>query len=141
MRMKFFYTFVLLALFLNACGPSIEKSGKTDLEKKVETYIINKTNPKYYTSTEFEEKKAFDLNQLIAAHKVPVIFNDEPKAFKQNEDAFEWLKTFSNEVSIAYSMTFIFGLKEKRSDAWDSYWVIVLLDNNLNIIGHFYYAP
>lgn len=119
----------------------IERSGKTDIEKKVETYIIDKIKPIYYHSIEFGEKKVFDLNQLIEDYEVPTIFNDEPKAIKQNNEAFEWLKTFNNETNIAYSMTLIFGLKEKNSDAWDSYWMIVLLDNNLNILGHFYYAP
>jgi len=119
----------------------IERSGKTDFEKKVETYIIEKTNPKFYHTIEFGEKKVFNLEQLIKDYKIPEIFNDEPKAFKQNEEAFESIKTFSKEVSIAYSMTFTFGLKEKYSDAWDSFWVIVLFDSDLNIIGHFYYAP
>ena len=141
MTTKKIFTFILLAFFLNACGQPIERSGKTDIEKKVETYIIVKTNPKYYHSIEFGEKKAFDLNQLIEDYEIPTIFNDEPKAIKQNKEAFEWLKKFNNETNIAYSMTLTFGLKEKKSDAWDSYWMIVLLDNNLNILGHFYYAP
>ncbi len=139
--MKNICTFILLAFFLNACGQPIEKSGKTDIEKKVETYIIDKIKPKFYLSIEFGEKKSFDLNQLIKDYKVPSIFNDEPKAIQQNKEAFEWLKTFNNEVSIAYSMSFIFGTKENKSDAWDSYWVIVLFDSDSNIVGHFYYAP
>jgi len=141
MGIKNFCTFILLALFLNACGQPIEKSGTTELEKKVETYIIEKTNPKFYHTIEFGEEKVFNLDQLIKDYKIPEIFNDEPKAYKQNEEAFEWLKTFNKESSIAYSMTFIYGLKEKKPDAWDSLWVIVLFDSDLNIIGHFYYAP
>jgi hypothetical protein len=141
MTTKKIITFVLLAFYLSAYGQSIEKSGKTDIEKKVETYIIEKTNPKYYHSIEFGEKKAFDLNQLIKNYEIPTIFNDEPKVIKQNKEAFEWLKTFNNEASIAYSMSLTFGLKENNSDAWDSYWVIVLFDSDINIIGYFYYAP
>ena len=141
MKTKKIITFVLLAFYLSAYGQSIEKSGKTDIEKKVETYIIEKTNPKYYHSIEFGEKKAFDLNQLIKNYEIPTIFNDEPKVIKQNKEAFEWLKTFNNEASIAYSMSLTFGLKENNSDAWDSYWVIVLFDSDINIIGYFYYAP
>jgi hypothetical protein len=38
-------------------------------------------------------------------------------------------------------MNLTYGLKEKKLDAWDSFWVIVLLDSNLNIIGHLYYVP
>lgn len=141
MTTKKIITFILLAFYLSAYGQPIEKSGKTDIEKKVETYIIEKTNPKYYHSIEFGEKKAFDLNQLIKNYEIPTIFNDEPKVIKQNKEAFEWLKTFNNEASIAYSMSLTFGLKENNSDAWDSYWVIVLFDSDINIIGYFYYAP
>ncbi len=141
MTVKKTLTFILLAFFLNACGQPIEKSGKTEIEKKVETYVIVKTNPKYYHSIEFGKKKAFDLNQLIEDYENPNIFNDDPNAFKQNKEAFEWLKTFNNEAIIAYSMTLTYGLKEKNSDAWDPYWVIVLFDSNNKIIGHFHYAP
>jgi hypothetical protein len=141
MRIKNFSTVILLALFLNACGQSIEKSGTTELEKKVETYIIEKITPKFYHTIEFGEKKAFDLEQLIKDYKIPEIFNDEPKAFKQNEEVFEWLREFNHDASIAYTMSLTFGLKEKRSDAWDSYWLIVLFNSNFNIIGHFFYAP
>lgn len=121
--------------------PPIKRSGKSDLEKKVETYIIEETNHKFYHTIEFGIKKVFNLEQLIQDYKIPEIFYDEPKAFKDNEEAFESLKTFSKEVSIAYSMTLDFALKNKYGDAWDSYWVIVLFDSDLNIIGHFYYAP
>ena len=139
--MKIFSTFILLVFFLNACGQPIEKSGKTDTEKKVEMYIIDKTKPKYYHSIECGEKIKFDLNQLIEDYEVPSIFNDEPKAIKQNKEAFEWLRTYNNEASIAYSMSFTFGMKEIKSDAWDSYWVLVLFDRDSNIIGPFFYTP
>lgn len=141
MKLKFFYTFILLGLFLNTFGQTIEKNGTTELEKKAEIYIIEKTNPKFYHTIEFGEKKIFNLDQLINDYKIPEIFNDEPLAHEQNEDAFEWLKTFNKESSIAYSMNLTFGLKEKKLDAWDSFWVILLFDSNLNIIGHFYYVP
>lgn len=130
-----------MVFFLNACGQHIEKSGKTDLEKKVESYVIEKTNPKYYRSIEFGQKKVFDLNQLIKDYEIPDIFYDEPKAIIQNKEAFEWLKAFNNEANISYSMSFTFGLKEKQSDSWDSIWIVLLFDAETNIIGHFYYAP
>ena len=65
MKIKIFFTFILLVLTLYSQGQPIEKSGKSDTEKKVETFIIDKTKPKYYHSIEFGEKKLFDLNQLI----------------------------------------------------------------------------
>ncbi len=74
-------------------------------------------------------------------YEIPTIFIDEPKAYKQNKEAFEWLKTFNNEANIAYSMSLIFGLKEKKSDAWHPIWAIILFDNDLNIIEYFYYLP
>ena len=46
MKVNFINTIILMVFFLNACGQPIEKSGKTDLEKKVESYVIEKTNPK-----------------------------------------------------------------------------------------------
>ena len=48
MILKKFCTFIMLTLFLNALGQPIEKSGTTELEKKVETYIIGESNPKFY---------------------------------------------------------------------------------------------
>lgn len=141
MKVNFINIFILMVFFLNACGQPIEKSGKTDLEKKVESYVIEKTNPKYYHSIEFGQKKVFDLNQLIKDYEIPDIFYDEPKAIIQNMEAFEWLKAFNNEANISYSMSFTFGLKEKQSDAWDSIWIVLLFDAETNIIGHFYYAP
>jgi hypothetical protein len=141
MKFKFFCTFILLGLFVNTFGQTIEKNGTTELEKKVEIYIIEKTNPKFYHTIEFGEKKVFNLNQLINDYKIPVIFSDDPKAHEQNEKAFEWLITFNQESSIAYSMNLTYSLKEKKLDAWDSFWVIVLLDSNLNIIQYFCYAP
>lgn len=141
MKLKSFCTFILLGFFINTFGQSIEKNGTTELEKKVETYIIEKTNPKFYHTIEFGEKKIFNLDQLINDYKIPIIFSDEPIAHEQNEDAFEWLITFNQESNIAYSMNLTYGLKEKKLDAWDSFWVIILLDSNLNIIGHLYYVP
>ena len=141
MKVNFIKTIILMVFFLNACGQPIEKSGKTDLEKKVESYVIEKTNPKYYHSIEFGQKKVFDLNQLIKDYEIPDIFYAEPKAIIQNKEAFEWLKAFNNEANISYSMSFTFGLKEKQSDAWDSIWIVLLFDAETNIIGHFYYAP
>jgi hypothetical protein len=141
MILKKFCTFIMLTLFLNALGQPIEKSGTTELEKKVETYIIGETNPKFYHTIEFGEKKVFNLDQLIKDYKIPEIFNDEPTAYKQNDEAFEWLKTIHKESSISYSMNLTYGLKEKKLDSWDSFWVIILLDRDLNIIAYFYYAP
>ena len=141
MKIKIFFTFILLVLSLYSQGQPIEKSGKSDTEKKVEIYIIDKTNPKYYHSIEFGEKKVFDLNQLIKDFEIPTIFSDESEEIKKNKEAFKWLKTFNNETNIAYSMTLTFGLKEKKTDAWNPYWIILHLNSETNIIGDFYYAP
>lgn len=56
MKIKIFFTFILLVLSLYSQGQPIQKSGKSDTEKKVENYIIDKTNPKYYHSIEFGKK-------------------------------------------------------------------------------------
>ena len=141
MKIKIFFTFILLVLSLYSQGQPIQKSGKSDTEKKVENYIIDKTNPKYYHSIEFGEKKVFDLNQLIKDFEIPTIFSDESEEIKKNKEAFKWLKTFNNETNIAYSMTLTFGLKEKKTDAWNPYWIILLFNSETNIIGDFYYAP
>ena len=141
MKIKIFFTFILLVLSLYSQGQPIQRSGKSDTEKKVENYIIDKTNPKYYHSIEFGEKKVFDLNQLIKDFEIPTIFSDESEEIKKNKEAFKWLKTFNNETNIAYSMTLIFGLKEKKTDAWNPYWIILLFNSETNIIGDFYYAP
>ena len=141
MKIKIFFTFILLVLSLYSQGQPIQKSGKSDTEKKIENYIIDKTNPKYYHSIEFGEKKVFDLNQLIKDFEIPTIFSDESEEIKKNKEAFKWLKTFNNETNIAYSMTLTFGLKEKKTDAWNPYWIILLFNSETNIIGDFYYAP
>ena len=141
MKIKIFFTFILLVLSLYSQGQPIQKRGKSDTEKKVENYIIYKTNPKYYHSIEFGEKKVFDLNQLIKDFEIPTIFSDESEEIKKNKEAFKWLKTFNNETNIAYSMTLTFGLKEKKTDAWNPYWIILLFNSETNIIGDFYYAP
>ena len=141
MKIKIFFTFILLVLSLYSQGQPIQKSGKSDTEKKVENYIIDKTNPKYYHSIEFGEKKVFDLNQLIKDFEIPTIFSDESEEIKKNKEAFKWLKTFNNETNIAYSMTLTFGLKEKKTDAWNPYWIILLFNSETNIIGDLYYAP
>ena len=141
MKIKIFFTFILLVLSLYSQGQPIQKSGKSDTEKKVENYIIDKTNPKYYHLIEFGKKKVFDLNQLIKDFEIPTIFSDESEEIKKNKEAFKWLKTFNNETNIAYSMTLTFGLKEKKTDAWNPYWIILLFNSETNIIGDFYYAP
>ena len=141
MKIKIFFTFILLVLSLYSQGQPIQRSGKSDTEKKVEIYIIDKTNPKYYHSIEFGEKKVFDLNQLIKDFEIPTIFSDESEEIKKNKEAFKWLKTFNNETNIAYSMTLTFGLKGKKTDAWNPYWIILLFNSETNIIGDFYYAP
>jgi hypothetical protein len=141
MTTKSFLNLILLAIYINACQPPIEKSGQTEIEKEVEIYIIEKAKPKYYHSIEFGETKEFDLIQLIEEYEIPTIFSDDPKAIKQNKEAFEWLKNFNKESNIAYSMTLIFGMKEKKSDAWGPNWLIVLFNRDKKIIGHFYYSP
>ena len=120
MKIKIFFTFILLVLSLYSQGQPIQKRGKSDTEKKVENYIIDKTNPKYYHSIEFGEKKVFDLNQLIKDFEIPTIFSDESEEIKKNKEAFKWLKTFNNETNIAYSMTLTFGLKGKKNRCLES---------------------
>ena len=114
----------------------------TETEKKAETFIISTLKPDiYHHSIEFGELKKFNIDELILEHKTPKIFDDLPLAYEDNERAFEWLKSFSEEVTIAYSMTYTYGLKKNKSDAWDSFWAIILFDNEYNVIESLSYAP
>lgn len=137
-------TFIILsALLFVSCGQTSTKKKKerADLENRIEAYIAENIIPQYRLSIDFEEKKEFDLNQLIEDYKKPKIYRDSPKAFKENEEAFDLLEKLSNEVDIAYSMTYVFGYKDKETDPWYSSWMLILLDEDLEIVGHVRYNP
>lgn len=112
----------------------------TPLQKEVETYIIDKFHCSHHISVEFGKKHMFDLNQLIATYKHPTILKDDPRAVRDNNKAFDWLIEVANEYLITYSMTYIFGTKDKE-EAWSHLWMLLLLDDEENIIGHIRYFP
>jgi hypothetical protein len=138
---KVILVLALTAFYLNLFGQNLERSGKSDLEVKVESYIIDQIQPKYYYSIEFGPIEVFDLHPLINAYEFPTIFYDEPIAIKENKEVFTWLQEFTMDYDIAYSMKFLFGTKEQESEAWTPYWSIVLIDNNFNIIEYLTYHP
>ena len=129
-------------LFVNLGQRNVNDENElTELQKQVEDYIIEKFNCKHHLSIEFNDKKLFDINQLIADYKYPEIFKDEPRAFKDNEKALDWLEKANREADIAYSMAYIFGLKDNEDDVWDPFWVLLLLNYQSEIIGHIRYFP
>ena len=135
---------VFTNIVFSSCGVKSPKVNTqlTENEKKAEKYIINTLKPTIeHHSIEFGELKKFDIDELISEHKIPTIFGDFPLAFEDNEKAFDWLKSFSEEVAIAYSMTYTYGLRANKSDAWDSFWCIILFDNEYNVIEAINYAP
>lgn len=135
--------FILSTLLFATYGQinSEDENELTELQKEIEAYIIDKFHCKYHTSIEFHEKKLFNLNQLIADHKTPEIFKDEPRAIKDNKEAFSWLEEVGSEYVIPYSMTYIFATKDEETDEWNPMWVLLLLDDELEIIGHIRYFP
>ncbi len=134
--------FLFSFLFVTFGQASVNDENKlTEHQKQIEDYIIEKFNCKHHISIEFNEKKLFDINQLIADYKYPEIFKDEPRAIKDNQEAFDWLEEANREADIAYSMPYIFGLKDNEADAWDPFWVLLLLDYQSEIIGHIRYFP
>mgnify|MGYP007055442684 FL=1 len=139
--MKYITTIILFTLSLNTFGQNIQKSGSTVLEKKIENYIIEKSEPKYFHTIEFSEIKKFDLEQLIADYKAPSIFSDKPEALLFNQEAFEWLVDFSAEGTIFYCTEYCFATKEKRLDSWNVNWSILFLDDEQNIIEYMNYYP
>ena len=143
MNKKTIIFLILSSLLFVACTQSKQHDTDelTNLEQRVETYIVERIIPKYHHSIESHEKKEFNLNQLIADHKTPEIFSDIPSAFEENEAAFADLQELSNNTNIAYSMIYIFGYKDIETDPWYSSWMLMLLDKNDEIVGHVRYNP
>ena len=110
---------ILSTLLFTATGQtnSVDQNKLTDLQKRIEAYIIEKFHCHYHHSIEFHDVLLFDLHQLIDDHKQPDIFKDEPRAIKDNQEAFDWLEEVGNEYDIPYSMTYIFGTKDHEEDA------------------------
>ena len=110
MNKKTIIFLILSSLLFAACTQSkwSDRNKLSDLEQRVETYIAERIIPPYHQSVEFEEKKEFNLNQLIANHKVPEVYSDIPSAFEENEAAFKELEELSNNTNIAYSMVYHF---------------------------------
>ena len=143
MNKKTIIFLILSSLLFVACTQSKQNGTNelTELEQRVEAYIVERIIPKYHHSIEFHEKKEFNLKQLIADHKTPEIYSDIPSAFEENREAFEDLQELSNNTSIAYSMTYVFGYKDKETNPWYSSWMLMLLDENEKIVGHVRYNP
>ena len=135
-----FILFSLLCVTYAQTVPNEEKK-LTRHQKKVEQYIIEKFHCDYHISIEFHDILLFDLQKLLADHKTPKIFKDEPRAINDNKKAFDWLEEVGNEYDIPYSMTYIFGTKDEEDDEWNSMWVLLLLDYDMQIIGHIRYFP
>ena len=119
----------------------VDENKLTALQKRVEAYIIDKFHCEYHTSIEFHDIELFDLKQLIANHKKPEILKDDPRAIKDNREAFAWLEEVGSEYDIPYSMTYIFGTKDDEAEEWIPMWVLLLLDNEMEIVGHIRYFP
>lgn len=120
---------------------SVDENKLTPLQKRVEAYIIDKFHCQFHTSIEFHDIELFDLKQLIANHKQPQILKDDPRAIKDNREAFAWLEEVGSEYDIPYSMTYIFGTKDDEAEEWIPMWVLLLLDNEMEIVGHIRYFP
>ena len=135
--------FILSTLLFVAHGQinNKNKNELTELQKEIETYIIDKFNCKHHISIEFKEKNLFDLNQLIANHKQPKILKDDPRAVRDNKEAFDWLEKVGSEYLITYAMTYICGTKDEEDEEWNAVWVLLLLDEEDDIIGHIRYFP
>ena len=143
MNKKTIIFLILSSLLFVACTQSkwSDRNKLSDLEQRVETYIAERIIPPFHQSVEFEEKKEFNLNQLIADHKVPKMYSDIPSAFEENEEAFKELEELSNNTNIAYSMIYQFEYKNNETDPWYSSWMLMLLDENEEIVGHVRYNP
>ena len=137
---------IFLCLVFNSCGITITR-GNSELSKtaqKAESYIIKtqKLKPNVtHQSIEFGELKIFDLNNLLSEYEIPTIYEDSPWAHAFNRNAFAWIKTLNNTKRISYSMSYIYGWRENKSDPWTPYWTIVLFDNDYNVIGAVQYQP
>ena len=135
--------FILSSLLFTLYGQSNsgEKQKLTALQKRVEAYIIDKFHCEFHTSIEFHHIELFDLKQLITNHKQPQILKDDRRAIKDNREAFAWLEEVGSEYDIPYSMTYIFGTKDDEAEEWIPMWVLLLLDEEFEIVGHIRYFP
>ena len=143
MNKKTIIFLILSSLLFVACiqTKSNETKELTPLEQGIEAYIVERIIPPFHQSVAFEEKKEFNLNQLIADHKVPEMYSNMPSAFEENEAAFEELKELNNNTNIAYSMVYHFEYKNNETDPWYPSWVLMLLNEDEKIVGHVRYNP
>lgn len=143
MTKRTIFVFIFFSLLFVAFGQTSSESEDelSELQKDIESYIIEKFNCQHHISIEFQEKEFFYLKNLIAEHKKPELFKDEPRAFEDNDKAFKWLENIASEYFITYSMIYVFGTKDEESEAWNPYWVLLLLDDESEIIGHIRYFP
>ena len=143
MTKRIIIAFLLSTLLFTAIAQTdrVDENKLTALQKRVEAYIIDKFHCEYHTSIEFHDIELFDLKQLIANHKKPEILKDDPRAIKDNREAFAWLEEVGSEYDIPYSMTYIFGTKDDEAEEWIPMWVLLLLDNEMEIVGHIRYFP
>ena len=135
--------FIFFSLLFVAFGQTNSEGEDelSELQKDIESYIIEKFNCQHHISIEFQEKEFFYLKNLIAELKKPELLKDEPRAIEDNDKAFKWLENIASEYVITYSMIYVFGTKDEESEAWNPYWVLLLLDDESEIIGHIRYFP
>ena len=143
MTKRIIIAFLLSTLLFTAIAQTdrVDENKLTALQKRVEAYIIDKFHCEYHTSIEFHDIELFDLKQLIANHKKPEILKDDPRAIKDNREAFAWLEEVGSEYDIPYSMTYIFGTKDDEDEEWIPMWVLLLMDQEMEIVGHIRYFP
>ena len=143
MTKRIIIAFLLSTLLFTAIAQTdrVDENKLTALQKRVEAYIIDKFHCEYHTSIEFHDIELFDLKQLIANHKKPEILKDDPRAIKDNREAFAWLEEVGSEYDIPYSITYIFGTKDDEDEEWIPMWVLLLMDQEMEIVGHIRYFP
>lgn len=143
MNRKIISILILFSLLLFSCVQknSNKNNELSNLEQKIEAYIVKRIVPQYHQSIAFQQKKEFNLNQLIANHKTPQIYSNVPKAYEENEAAFESLEEMSKNTNIAYSLNYVFEYKNEVTDPWYSSWVLILLNKDDDILGEIRYNP